>query len=62
MPDTWDYSDEQALLAKSVRELGVRVEALERQCAQLIADLTELRAGVQRAAEYQGVTHLLSPQ
>jgi uncharacterized small protein (DUF1192 family) len=53
--DKWEYSDELALLTK-------RVEALEQQIAALIADLAHVKAGQERQAKYQGVTHLLSPQ
>ena len=53
--DTWDYSDEQA-------QMILRIAALERQLTALRADLDALKDGVQRAAEYQGVKHLLAPQ
>jgi hypothetical protein len=48
MADTWEYTDEQAQMLK-------RIEALERAVA-------ELKAAVERVAEYQGVKHLLAPQ
>ena len=53
--DTWEYSDEQAMLTK-------RVEALEQRIAVLTAQVDALKAGVERQAEYQGVKHLLAPQ
>ena len=55
MSDTWEYSDEIALLAK-------RLAALEQRVTDLIAAFDLLKDGVARAAEYQGVKHLLAPQ
>ncbi len=55
MPETYPYSDEQALLAAEIKRIGLRVEALE-------AALAALKAAVERQAEYQGVKHLLAPQ
>ena len=53
--DTWDYSDEIAMQAK-------RIATLEEQITALRAELAALKDGVARAAEYQGVKHLLAPQ
>ncbi len=50
-----EYSDEFAVLTQRVKVLELLVSQLERTVA-------DLRAGVERQADYQGVRHLLAPQ
>lgn len=59
---TTDYADDMAALAQRIDGFAMRLDIVERALASQAEELARLKAGTQRMADYQGVTHLLTPE
>lgn len=59
---TTDYADDMAALVQRVDDLAMRLGIVQRALASQAEELARLKAGTQRMADYQGVTHLLTPE